>query len=108
LSNMLFPDLYKPIRNFGYFFVIIGLCGFLFLFAKLQSVEQIIAVWLFIGSISLFHLLLGIGIILKKKLWFGFFKAYLQGMYIAFPIGTILSKKTLEYIEKNNIEHFIK
>lgn len=105
---MIFSDLYKPIRNFGYFFVVIGLCGFLVLFIKLQDIEQLIAVWLFIGSISLFHLLLGIGIILKKRLGFGIFKTYLQCMYIAFPIGTILSKKTLEYIEKNNIERFIK
>lgn len=105
---MLFPDLYKPIRNFGYFFVAIGFCGFLVIFTKLQSIEQLIVVWGFVGAVSLFHLLLGIGIILKKRLSFGIFKTYLQCMSIAFPIGTILSKKTLEYIEENNIERFIK
>ena len=31
---MLFPDLYRPIRNFGFFFVAIGLCGFLVLFTN--------------------------------------------------------------------------
>lgn len=105
---MLIPDLYKPVRNFGYFFVALGLCGFLILLTKLQDIEQVVAVWLFIGSISLFHLLLGIGVILKNRLGFGIFKGYLQLMYIAFPIGTILSKKTIEYIEKNNIERYLK
>lgn len=105
---MSFADLYKPVRNFGYLFVCVGFFGFLVLFTKLRNVEQMIAVWLFIGLISLFHLLLGVGIVLRNKFGFGIFKSYLQCMYIAFPIGTIISKKTLEYIEKNNIERFIK
>ena len=105
---MIFPDLYKPIRNFGYFFIVLGICGFAVLLTELRDIEQLILVWLFIGSLSLFHLMLGIGIVLKKRLGFGVFKTYLQCMYIAFPVGTILSKKTLEYIEQNNIERFIK
>lgn len=105
---MLIPDLYKPIRNFGYFFVGIGLCGLLVIVTKLRDFEPLLTVWIFVGSVSLFHLFLGIGIILKKRMEFGIFKAYLQCMYIAFPIGTFLSKKTLEYIEKNNIERFIR
>lgn len=105
---MLFPDLYKPIRNFGYFFFIFGLCGFLVLFTKLRDIDHVVAVWIFIGLISFFHLLLGFGIIRQNRLSFGVFKSYLRIMYVAFPIGTYLSKRTLEYIEKNNIERYLK
>lgn len=105
---MLITDLYKPIKNFGYFFLIIGLCGFLVLLSKLRDIDHIVEVWLFIGAISLFHFLLGVGIIKKSRLGFGVFKSYLRLMYVAFPIGTYLSKRTLEYIEKNNIERYLK
>ncbi|PIE74508.1 MAG: hypothetical protein CSA18_04715 [Deltaproteobacteria bacterium] len=105
---MIIPDLYKPIRNFGYFFVIIGLCGFLVLLTELQEIEHTFAIWIFIGSISLLHIFIGLGIIFKKKMWFGFFKGYLQCMFVAYPLGTILSKKILKYIEQNNIENFMR
>ena len=75
---MLIPDLYKPIRNFGYFFLAIGLCGFLVLITKLQNVEQMFAIWLFIGSVSLFHLLLGIAVIIKSSVGFWIFKDHLS------------------------------
>jgi hypothetical protein len=104
---MLNPDLYKPIRNFGFLFFMLGLCGFLVLLTKLYDIEHIFEVWLFIGIISLFHLLLGVGIINKSRLGFGVFKSYLRLMYLVFPIGTYISRKTLEYIEKNNIERYL-
>ena len=75
---------------------------------KLHDIDALIAVWIFVGLISLFHFLLGVAIILKNRMGFGIFKTYLQCMYIAFPIGTILSRKTLDYIKKNNIERFVK
>ena len=78
------------------------------LLTKLQDIEHIVEVWLFIGVISLFHLLLGVGIIRQNRLSFGVFKSYLRLMYVAFPLGTYLSKKALGYIEKNNIERYLK
>ena len=82
MRDMIIPDFYKPVRNFGLFFVIIGLCGFWVLFKNLQDIEQAIAVWLFLGPLSLFHFVLGISIILKNRLGFSIFKisyAYLFG-----------------------------
>jgi hypothetical protein len=101
---MIIPDLYKPIRNIGYAFVLLGTCGFLTLVTKLQEVEHMIEVWFFVGSVSLFHLLLGISIIRKRKKRFGIFIAYLKLLQIGYPLGTLLSKQTLEYIKKYNIE----
>ena len=105
---MLIPDLYKPIQNFGYFLTAIGICGFLVLFTKLTDVKYLIVVWIFIGLVSLYHLLLGIGVILKKKWVFGMFKGYLRLLYLGFPVGTYISRKTTRYIDENNIERFLK
>ena len=105
---MIIPDLYKPIRNIGCAFLLLGICGFLTLIIKLQEVEHMIWVWIFIGSVSLFHLLLGILIIKKRKKGFGIFIAYLKLLQIGYPLGTLFSKQTLEYIKKYNIERQLK
>ncbi|MGD9044406.1 MAG: hypothetical protein PVG06_11860, partial [Desulfobacterales bacterium] len=54
---------YKPIKNFGYFFIVIGLLGFLVLIAGLYEAKYALIIWTFIGLISVYHLVLGIGII---------------------------------------------
>jgi hypothetical protein len=104
---MISTNLYKPIRNFGYFLALVGLLGFWVLIARLQDVDYLPVVWSFIGLISLFHLVLGIGIIKKNRWLFGVFKNYLRLSYIAFPIGTYIAMKTLGYIQKNNIEEYL-
>jgi hypothetical protein len=104
---MVLIDLYKPIRIFGYFLAVVGLLGFWVLITKLQDVDYLPVVWTFIGSISIFHLVLGMGIIKKNKWIFGVFKQYLRLLYVAFPIGTYIAKETLKYIEKNNIERYL-
>jgi len=105
---MLIPDLYKPIKNFGYFLTAIGICGFLVLFTKLTDLKYLVVVWIFISLASLYHLLLGIGIIFKKKWVFGIFIGYLRLLYLGFPVGTYISRKTMRYIEENNIERYLK
>ena len=105
---MYIPDLYKPIKNFGYFLITIGVCGFLILFTKLNDVKYIVVVWVFIGSVSFFHLFLGIGVMIRKRWIFGLFKSYLKLLYFGFPIGTYISRETLSYINKNNIERYLK
>lgn len=105
---MIIPDIYKPIRNFGFFLTTIGLCGFLVLFTNLTDVKYIIVVWTFIGLVSLFHLVTGVGVIFKQKRVFPIFKAYLNLLYLGFPIGTYIARATLRYIDENNIERYLK
>lgn len=105
---MITTDFYKPIKNFGYFLTAVGICGFLVLFTKLTDIKYLMVVWIFIGLISLYHLLLGIGVILKKKWAFGIFKSYLRLLYLGFPIGTYISRKTMRYIDENSIEKYLK
>ena len=44
---MFIPDLYKPIRNMGYLFVIIGCYGLFVLFTKLCDADHFFIVFLF-------------------------------------------------------------
>lgn len=104
---MLIPDLYKPIRNFGYFSAILGCCGFLVLLTKLLDIKYLLLVWFFIGTISFFHLIMGIGLVYKKRWAFLLFKGYLNLLYLGYPFGTYLARVTLNYIDKNNIERFV-
>lgn len=101
-------DPYRPIKNFGYFFVGLALLGLLILFLKLTDVEYLLLVWAFVGSISLFHLLLGIGILLRKRSGFIIFKGYLHLLYLGFPLGTYLARETLKYIDENRIEQYLR
>jgi hypothetical protein len=101
-------DRYRPITNWGYLLTGLGLLGFLIIFTKLINVKYFWVVWFFIGTISLYHLALGIGIILRKRWGFNLFKGYLRLLSIGFPIGTYISKETLHYIESNEIESYLK
>jgi len=101
-------DLYRPIRNFGCFFVILALLGFFTLFFELSDVKYLLVVWAFIGSVSIFHLVLGIGILLRKKWILTIFTAYLHLLYFGFPLGTYLARQTLKYIDKHKIERYLR
>jgi hypothetical protein len=94
----------SPIRNFGYFLIIVGLLGFA---AHLHTIGNpnypAFAGW-FVIVVSVYHLVVGIGLIRKKKWGLYSLKAYLYLWYIAFPIGTFIAYKTLKYIERHKIE----
>jgi len=58
----------------------------------------------FVVLISTWYLLTAIGL-LTRKLWgFYLFKLFLYALLLAFPIGTIISYKSLVYIKKNDIK----
>lgn len=101
---MILPDLYRPIRNYGYLFIMVGACGILILFSMLRDVNYLYVVWGFLGSLSLFHLFVGWGLIVKSRRAFIVFLFYIKILYFAFPLGTYLSRQTMAYIEENNIE----
>jgi hypothetical protein len=108
LENKLIHDPYRPINNFGYFFMGLALLGFLVLFLKLTDVEYLLLVWAFVGSVSLLHFLLGIGILLRKRWGFIIFKGYLHLLYLGFPLGTYLARETLKYIDEHRIEEYLR
>jgi hypothetical protein len=99
--------LYKPIQNFGLIFIGISIIGFCYLYSVPNSGMEYTFLLFFLGGLSILHLLLGIGIIRRNKKVFVLFKGYLKCLAIGFPVGTYISKKTLTYIDTNNIESYL-
>lgn len=112
---MLFPDVYKPIRNFGYLALLIGGCALFLIVVDMvprdtpqdPNFHSLISLMnLIMLPVSLFHTFLGVGLINKNRFWFRIFKIYLRCMMMGWP-GIYLAKRTLKYIEENNIERHI-
>ena len=101
-------DYFKPIRNFGYFFIGIPILFFaILIFASPSGPNEPHWIpWGFITFCSLFHIALGFGILSKKNWGLVFFKAYLKILYFGFPIGTYISKKTFEYMNAYKIQRY--
>jgi hypothetical protein len=99
---------FKPIKIFGYFFIAISIlfCIVLLFEPATGPNEPHMLIWGFVIFSALFHFLLGIGILLKKNWGFVFFKAYLKLLFLAFPIGTYISKKTFEYMDEYNTKKY--
>ena len=100
-------ELYKPLKYFGVFFVITSISIFFYLYKYPRSLEEQVYLFPFAGIVSLWYMLIGIGLLTKNKKLFVLFKVYLKILYIGFPVGTYIAKKTLSYIDKYDIERFL-
>jgi len=102
MSNI---DFFKPIRIFGCSIIFIGVLGLLLHLLLRHDVRYTFEFQIFILLVSFFHILLGMGVTFKKKWSFNIFRYYLYLLYLAIPIGTYVSIKTLEYIKKYDIKN---
>jgi len=59
-------DIFKPIRIFGYSFILMGIIGLLMHFLLQQNNNYTIEFVCFVLTLSFFHFLIGVGVILKK------------------------------------------
>ena len=57
--------------------------------------------------VSIFHLVIGIGLVKKNRMIFGIFKVCLKLLLAGFPLGTFIARATLKYIEEHNIESYL-
>ena len=91
-------------------FLLVTAFGIIMGFSMFFEINNHTAKWLFILILSMIiaiHLSIGIGIVLEKKWGFCALKIYLYLSLSAFPIGTFISFKVLNFIKNNNIsEHF--
>ena len=92
-SFMNSSDMYKPLRYFGFFLVDISVAIIFCLYKYPGSPEEQVFLFPFAGTVSVLHMLIGIGVLTKNKKLFVFFKMYLKMLYIGFPIGTYIAKK---------------
>ena len=91
------------IKIYGYilisFFIITVASLYIFLPAEVSPIHHSY----FGVIISIWYLVTGIGILSMRKWGYFLFKFFLYFLLIAFPIGTIISYKSLKYIKDNNI-----
>ena len=103
---MLNESYFIPIKRFAYYFIIIGVFGVLIHLYNNQDPNYTLDFKVFVLIMTLMHIGIGIGLLIKAKSAFYAFKSYLYLIKIGFPIGTYISNKMLDYIEKNDIKQF--
>lgn len=90
-------------KVYGYvlisFFIITVASLYIYLSAELSPIHHryigiVIAIW---------YLVTGIGILSMRRWGYYLFKFFLYILFLAFPIGTIISYRSLKYIKDNNI-----
>lgn len=102
------PEIFKPIKNIGYFIMGLGFCGFLMHVIGLSDPRYTIEFRCFVLGISALFLLLGFGVTFRKKWGFYGLKLFLYSLYGFFPIGTYYAKQTFKYIGTYNIKRYFK
>lgn len=97
-------DKFKPIRIFGY--VLIGASMSVVLFTYWLVHQGLSPLFYFTASVTAWYFFTGIGIIMQQRWGYYLFKIFLIILFVAFPIGTFISYKTLSYMKKNNIREY--
>jgi hypothetical protein len=98
----------KPINIFGYVISTFGMVCVVLTPSVFPKEEFFPPTWFIVfGYIqALTFLIGGVGVIMRKPWAYYVLKLILYWLLIAFPIGTLISVKMLNYIKKNNIKEF--
>jgi hypothetical protein len=93
------------VKIFGYTLIILFV-GCLFTLGIYSSIEKRSLYYNYFGiALSLWYLITGIGILIRQKWGYYLFKFFLYVLLLAFPIGTIISYKSLAYIKEKDIKY---
>jgi hypothetical protein len=93
----------KPIMIFGYVLIFLGV--FTVAFGYLAFLEGFWVPRYFVSSVSAFYFLCGVGVVRLTGWGYYLFRAFLYVLFLAVPIGTMISLATLKYMKRNNIKH---
>lgn len=96
----------KPIVIFGYVLMVLSVVSVVFFYWVSLQVDMKQSDFYFIASVTAWHLITGLGVIMRTKWGYYLFKFFLYLLIISFPIGTFISYKTLKYMKKNNIKKY--
>jgi len=97
---------FRSIKTLGIILLLIGVLGFFALITNWYEAEFYDAAIVFILVMSAWHLITGLGILVRKKWGFALMKFYLYVLLLGNPVGTLLAKRILGYIKENEIEFF--
>ena len=88
---------------YGTIFFILFL-GSLYTLYVIRNIEDIgIQHSIFGIALTLWYLLTGIGVLIRKKWGYYLFKSFLYLLFICFPVGTVISYYSLGYVKKNKL-----
>jgi len=82
-------------------FFVACLCTFVLL---LSSKDQTSSHYIFGIIVTFWYLITGIGVLMRQRWGYYLFKLFLYVLFLAFPVGTFISYKSLVYIKTNNVK----
>ena len=95
-----------PIKLFGYILIGLSVVSPLFFYwVSLQEKLPPEHIY-FVIFVAAWDLATGLGVIKLTKWGYYLFKIFLYLLLICFPIGTLISYKTLKYMKKNDIKSY--
>jgi len=105
-----------PIQIFGAVLVVVSVLGVWFFYSPYSSgsmrlPRQVKDHWpdplaVFVVGALAFHLFTGLGTLFLTRWGYPLFKIFLYLLFVAFPIGTIISYITLRYLRQNDLRPY--
>jgi hypothetical protein len=96
----------RPIIIFGYVLIGLSIAGVLFFYWVSLRVELEPSHIYFILISAFLYVITGLGVIKLTRWGYYMFKIFLYLLLICFPIGTLISHKTLKYMSRNNLKAY--
>lgn len=96
------------LKIFGYILIALFIGGIITIYASSSAQNKPFYDHYWGITISGWYLITGIGILARKRWGYFLFNFFLYVLLLAFPIGTIISYKSLRYIESNNIQNLFR
>jgi len=106
---MIDESVFKPIKMLGYIYFI-GLGNFCLLGPLTANWSQLgsegRSFYWFCFIMAAIHILIGVGIVTRRKWGYNSLRYYMYFLRPGFPVGTLMARKVLGYMEENNIKDF--
>jgi hypothetical protein len=99
-------DIFRPVRISGIALIIAGVCGALLQISLLNDPEFDNSFNIFVTTMSVWHLITGLGVLSQKYWGYILLKFYLYFMLLVVPIGTYYGLKALRYLKENEVSKF--
>lgn len=96
---------FRPIRYFSLILIAIGIVCVVMNYGLDGSPDYTIEFKVFVLVVAMIHFFIGISVYTKLKVGFYTFKCYLYLIYIAFPVGTLIARKTLKYMDDKGMKN---
>jgi len=96
----------QPIKYFAYILISSSFFGVWLLYDLSRQDGFDLHFSIFVAVSMLVHISVGFAVLSLKKWGLVVFKCYLYVLFLAIPVGTYISYKTLNYIESNNLSDY--